>query len=119
MSILKYNTTMKYILTDTSTITEHTSESTSSNPCSEVYRGHSEGSELETRAVTQYIRELDSTLDCYISLHSYGQLWLMSDEIDIIGNRQRSENVSFKIMLFKFNENGLIVSNIIMYHKHT
>ncbi len=48
----------------------------SANPCSEVYSGQYAGSEPETKALTEYIMSKSKRWISYISLHSYGGVWL-------------------------------------------
>jgi len=55
-------------------------EGTSSNPCSDIFKGPSALSETETKALHDYITGLQTrnvNLQAYISFHSYGQLWLL------------------------------------------
>ncbi|OUC40383.1 zinc carboxypeptidase [Trichinella nativa] len=49
----------------------------SSNPCSNVYHGKYSFSEPETRAVMRYLSKMQDKIKACISLHSFGQLWLM------------------------------------------
>jgi len=55
-------------------------ESTSANPCSDLFKGPSAFSEPETRAVRDEIRRIqnEATIWAYITLHSYAQQWLLS-----------------------------------------
>ncbi|GAB6031797.1 corticosteroid- binding protein [Chamberlinius hualienensis] len=48
----------------------------SNRPCAEDYAGPSAKSELETKAMTQFISSHNTTIKMYITTHSYGQLWL-------------------------------------------
>jgi murein tripeptide amidase MpaA len=55
-------------------------ESTSTNPCSDIFIGEEPFSEPETRAVKDYIlKQIEEGVDfiSYITIHSYGQLWLL------------------------------------------
>jgi len=55
-------------------------EGTSSNPCSDIFKGPVALSESETKALADYINRLKDggvNLQAYISFHSYGQLWLL------------------------------------------
>ncbi|XP_053316383.1 mast cell carboxypeptidase A-like [Spea bombifrons] len=47
---------------------------TSDNPCYDDYAGSGPVSEVETQALTAYIRENLSSIKAYISFHSYGQM---------------------------------------------
>ncbi|KAG8431456.1 hypothetical protein GDO86_018652 [Hymenochirus boettgeri] len=44
------------------------------NPCSDIYPGSGPESEMETKAITSYIRDNVSSLKAYLSLHAYGQM---------------------------------------------
>ncbi|XP_013105806.2 carboxypeptidase B isoform X1 [Stomoxys calcitrans] len=46
----------------------------STNPCSDTYRGESAGSELETDAVVKFLTKRKYNLDAYLTFHSYGQM---------------------------------------------
>lgn len=50
--------------------------STSSNPCSDIFRGDNPFSEAETRAIRDAILDLGKDLRVFISLHSYSQMWM-------------------------------------------
>lgn len=43
------------------------------DPCSCTYRGSAPGSELETKAITNFLLKRKSNLISFITLHSYGQ----------------------------------------------
>ena len=65
----------------------------STNPCSDTYRGESAGSEVEVQSVTEFISSLPRPLACYVDVHSYGQYWLLPEEIkdmDILQDNVRS-----------------------------
>ena len=49
---------------------------TSSDPCSENYRGRHPFSEPETLAMSNFLWRVRPRLEIYLSLHSYGQYWL-------------------------------------------
>jgi len=51
---------------------------TSSNPCSETYKGASRDSEPETKAVAETIQKFKDNIRIYLTFHSYGQYWLTS-----------------------------------------
>jgi len=51
---------------------------TSSNPCSETYKGTSRNSEPETKAVAAAVLAIKENVRIYLSFHSYGQYWLTS-----------------------------------------
>ena len=51
---------------------------TSSNPCSETYKGTESNSEPETKAVGQAIQKYKDSIRIYLTFHSYGQYWLTS-----------------------------------------
>jgi len=55
-------------------------ESTSSNPCSDIYKGEFAFSESETAAVRDAISSIreEAEIGAYITIHSYGQYWLLS-----------------------------------------
>jgi hypothetical protein len=55
-------------------------ESTSDNPCSDLFTGPEAFSEPETQAISQAIKKIqgETTVYAYYTLHSYGQLWLLS-----------------------------------------
>jgi len=55
-------------------------ESTSSSPCSDLFKGPSAFSEPETAALRDAIKgiQAEQELFAYFTLHSYGQLWLLS-----------------------------------------
>jgi len=55
-------------------------ESTSANPCSDLFKGPSAFSEPETIAVRDAIHRIqdEATIWAYITLHSYAQQWLLS-----------------------------------------
>lgn len=46
----------------------------STNPCSDTYRGASPGSELETDAVVKFLSKRKFNLEAYLTYHSYGQM---------------------------------------------
>jgi len=48
----------------------------SSNPCSETYAGPRAYSEPEAQAVANYLSTLTGTWELFITLHTYGQLWM-------------------------------------------
>lgn len=48
----------------------------SSNPCSDTYRGTKEFSESESAAVVDYLKKIENTITGGIDFHSYGQLIL-------------------------------------------
>jgi hypothetical protein len=47
----------------------------STDPCSEVYGGPSQDSEVETLAVERALMNKSGNWDAYISMHAYGQYW--------------------------------------------
>ncbi|XP_054721046.1 carboxypeptidase B-like [Uloborus diversus] len=49
---------------------------TSSDSCSEIFRGDSAFSEAESRAVRDGVLRLGKRLKAYFTLHSYSQLWM-------------------------------------------
>jgi len=51
---------------------------TSSNPCSETYKGTKRNSEPETVAVAETILKYNHNIRIYLTFHSYGQYWLTS-----------------------------------------
>ncbi|XP_058978160.1 carboxypeptidase B [Musca domestica] len=46
----------------------------STNPCSDTYRGESPNSELETDAVVKFLSKRKYNLESYLTFHSYGQM---------------------------------------------
>ncbi|XP_066265945.1 carboxypeptidase A2-like [Branchiostoma lanceolatum] len=48
----------------------------STDPCSDVYRGRSPESEPEIKGVSDFIMERRGTVQAYLTLHSLGQLWM-------------------------------------------
>jgi len=48
----------------------------SSNPCSDVYSGQYGESEPETQALAVFLRHNGPHIAAYLTLHSYGQMWL-------------------------------------------
>ena len=48
----------------------------SANPCSEIHAGPHAGSEPEVSAVMKYVMSKSPRWVSYISLHSYGAIWL-------------------------------------------
>jgi len=55
-------------------------ESTSPNPCSDIYHGPAAFSEPETAAIQDLVRRIESnnvTIGAYLTCHSYGQYWLL------------------------------------------
>ncbi|KAF5300683.1 hypothetical protein FQA39_LY11045 [Lamprigera yunnana] len=46
----------------------------SSNPCSETYAGDKPFSEIETQTLSEYLNQIITELDIYLSIHSYSQL---------------------------------------------
>lgn len=46
----------------------------STNPCSDTYRGASPESELETQAVVQFLSRRKKNLGAYLTFHSYGEM---------------------------------------------
>ncbi|XP_078582352.1 carboxypeptidase B-like isoform X2 [Branchiostoma floridae x Branchiostoma japonicum] len=48
----------------------------SSDPCSDFYHGRSPVSEPEVKGVSDFILQRRGEIQAYLSLHSYGQLWM-------------------------------------------
>jgi len=48
----------------------------SSNPCSETFAGPTPYSEPEAKAVADYVMTLNGSWELFITLHTYGQLWM-------------------------------------------
>ncbi|XP_030378530.1 carboxypeptidase B [Scaptodrosophila lebanonensis] len=46
----------------------------STNPCSDTYRGSQPASELETQAVVEFLSKRKYNLESYLTYHSYGQM---------------------------------------------
>ena len=57
----------------------------SSNPCNLTYSGVKAASEPEVQAVSNFLFQNAAMFDFYVTMHSYGQLWMLpygfSDEI--------------------------------------
>jgi len=49
---------------------------TSTNPCSDIYRGASAVSEIETSRLKTFLDANATTIKAYLTLHSYGQDWI-------------------------------------------
>ncbi|XP_035685603.1 carboxypeptidase B-like [Branchiostoma floridae] len=48
----------------------------SPDPCSDIYHGRSPVSEPEVKGVSEFILQRRGAIQAYLSLHSYGQLWM-------------------------------------------
>ncbi|XP_053401682.1 carboxypeptidase B-like [Mercenaria mercenaria] len=48
----------------------------STDPCSDIYSGSYKGSEPETANIVNYLLNYGSEFDAYLTVHSYGQMWL-------------------------------------------
>jgi len=48
----------------------------SNNPCSETYAGPAAYSEPEAKAVADFMMTMNGTWELFITLHTYGQLWM-------------------------------------------
>jgi len=48
----------------------------SRDPNSDLYSGPSAGSEPETQRMVQFLKSVGNEADAYLTLHSYGQMWL-------------------------------------------
>ncbi|XP_014671087.1 PREDICTED: carboxypeptidase B-like [Priapulus caudatus] len=57
---------------------------TSSNPCSDTYRGKTPFSEPETEIVAAFLKSHSNTIVAYLSFHSYGQWFLYPWGYDIV-----------------------------------
>lgn len=51
-------------------------QGSSSNPCDDTYCGSKPFSEVEVRAVADFLGKNNDTIKCYINFHSYSQLWM-------------------------------------------
>ena len=49
----------------------------SSNPCGETYPGIYAASEPEVAAISGFVGNNSAMFDFFITLHSYGQLWML------------------------------------------
>ncbi len=49
---------------------------TSSNECSDIYRGPKAFSEIEVKQVADYLKSIKSQLAGYIDIHAYSQMWM-------------------------------------------
>lgn len=65
----------------------------SDNPCSEVYHGPHANSEVEVKAVADFIRE-HGNFKCFIDLHSYSQLLMYPYAYTVKKARDADELVS-------------------------
>ena len=50
---------------------------TTTNPCGATYRGSAPGSCLETQAVQDEIVRIGGTLSALVTVHTYGNYWLV------------------------------------------
>jgi len=66
----------------------------STNPCEDIYSGTAAGSEPETQALVNYLLANSTKFDAYLTIHSYGQMWLYpwgftsaypADAADLVG----------------------------------
>ncbi|XP_060597007.1 carboxypeptidase B-like [Ruditapes philippinarum] len=48
----------------------------STNPCFDTFSGDSPGSEAETANIVNFLRQNGQNIDAYLTVHSYGQMWL-------------------------------------------
>lgn len=48
----------------------------SNNPCSDIYSGTGGASEPETQAIVNFLQKEKNSIDAYLTIHSYGQMWL-------------------------------------------
>lgn len=48
----------------------------STNPCLDIYSGSHAGSEPETVNIVNFLKAKGSEFDAYLTIHSYGQMWL-------------------------------------------
>lgn len=53
-----------------------TAEGVSNHTCSPVYCGPSPASEPETMNIQNELRRIGHTLKAFLTLHSYGQMWM-------------------------------------------
>ena len=51
-------------------------EGVSNSPCSDIFCGSSAASELETKAVQNEGARIGSTVDGWLTFHSYGYMWM-------------------------------------------
>lgn len=49
-------------------------EGSSTNPCNDIYRGTAPNSELETKAVVNFLKSQKLNLEAYLTYHSYSQV---------------------------------------------
>uniref|UniRef100_A0A0R3RI33 Zinc carboxypeptidase A 1 n=1 Tax=Elaeophora elaphi TaxID=1147741 RepID=A0A0R3RI33_9BILA len=64
---------------------QYGTEGSSSDPCSEIYQGHSAFSEPETRAVHKFISKRRNTIKTFLTFHSYSQILMYP-----YGHRERT-----------------------------
>lgn len=48
----------------------------SRDPCSDIYSGTGGASEPETQAIVNFLQKEGNFIDAYLTIHSYGQMWL-------------------------------------------
>ena len=49
----------------------------SENPCSETYAGPHAASEPEVQAIQRFLTNKTLPFEVFVTLHSYGQLWML------------------------------------------
>uniref|UniRef100_A0A915HRN5 Zinc carboxypeptidase A 1 n=1 Tax=Romanomermis culicivorax TaxID=13658 RepID=A0A915HRN5_ROMCU len=57
----------------------------SDDPCEEIFKGQTAFSEPESRSIRDFVASHLSTIDAYVTLHTYSQMWIYP-----YGNRKRN-----------------------------
>lgn len=80
----------------------------SNNPCSEDYNGDKPFSEPETRSLRDFI-EKQNNLEAVINLHSYGNMWIHSNnyDSDVSNNKFKKEHKKHYEFVKSFYEDYL------------
>ncbi|XP_057375289.1 carboxypeptidase B-like [Daphnia carinata] len=85
---------------------------TSTNPCSEVYKGTSAFTEPETLATSNFIKSKASSIKLYLTLHSYGQSALIPWGYDVVYPSDYSDMLTLaKAAVAKFSKYRYSVGN--------
>ncbi|KAI9553889.1 hypothetical protein GHT06_019159 [Daphnia sinensis] len=85
---------------------------TSTNPCSDVYKGTKAFSEPETLATSNFIKGKASSIKLYLTLHSYGQAALIPWGYDVVYPSDYSDMLALaKSAVSKFTKYRYSVGN--------
>ena len=82
----------------------------SSNKCSNIYRGPQEFSEIEFQNIRDYVLALDPVPILAETLHSYSQLWLWPYGYDYSISYPENYEEIVSITLFSTNSFRLLIS---------